>query len=278
MPKGMTHTGPLVTRRAAFALRHQLTPVKWSGRNLTILLRSTGERPQRLDEMRELLGWLGLGESRTWPGPGGVFDHGEMWARSGRAVALVGHPYQITADERVWLAELARYPTLRVAVDDEPSYYGYRTHHVRVEVIAPCRPFVRGVSSRTTRQAAHRARRAFAEEWGNGPFSVGPDGSLGPERPRPPPWSSLGEEGHPRAGDGLALAGPVPAWLPPPLPRSGNAHRPRGTTPGAASLLRAARSLPARLTEVESSRQAAGSGPISVTVRDSPVTRGAERS
>ncbi|MBV8557639.1 MAG: hypothetical protein JO116_18915, partial [Planctomycetaceae bacterium] len=73
---------------------------------------------------------------------GQVFDHETMWGRRGIPTTLVGDPYQIGADERALLAELARHPTLAVAVDDRLSFYyparlvdGQRrggTHHVRI--------------------------------------------------------------------------------------------------------------------------------------------------
>ncbi len=146
--------------------------IKWSGRNVSRLLRSTGERPDRVEEIRAILEALGLGNIKGWPGKGGVFDHGTSWGRRTKIgprsslvpFALVGHPYDIDADERGLLTELAKYPTLRVAVDDRPSFYGFRTHHVRISVPEPRKPFDADVSTAKTRRAARAARHAFLAE------------------------------------------------------------------------------------------------------------------
>src|SRR3954471_17617490 len=97
-----------LTDRDAFAYEHQVSPIKWSGHNLSRLLRRTGERPERVAEMWALLGALGMGPSLRWPGVGGVFDHGQMWGRFGQPWCVVGHPYGVDADERGWLAALGR--------------------------------------------------------------------------------------------------------------------------------------------------------------------------
>jgi hypothetical protein len=139
--------------------------LRWCGRHLTRMPNRTGERPERVKERRLVLGELGLGAERWGPCLGGVFDHGEMWALPGGRYAVVGHPYGVDKNERAWLAELARFPTLRVSVDDRPSYYGFGTNHVRVENAAAYRPFAPPRSTRKTRAAALAARRAFAEEF-----------------------------------------------------------------------------------------------------------------
>jgi hypothetical protein len=161
--------------RDAFARRFGLRPVRWSSHNLSRLLRATGERPARVAEMRATLGALGLAGS-GWVGRGGVFDHGEMWGKPhprkpARVVpaVVVGHPYQIEEAERYLLEALARFNVLRVAVDDVPSYYGFGTNHVRVELVEPARPWEPGPSTYKTRAAARAARRAFAEELGSEP-------------------------------------------------------------------------------------------------------------
>jgi hypothetical protein len=115
--------------------------------------------------MRGILGALGLGDA-PWLEQGGVFDHGELWSRFGVPSLVTGHPYQIGDDEAALLAELGRYPTLRVGVDDRPSYYGFGTHHVRVELPEPRRPFAKPPSTAKTRSAARAARRAFEEAFG----------------------------------------------------------------------------------------------------------------
>jgi hypothetical protein len=157
----------LPTARDAFAHQHQARAIKWSGYNLGRLLRLTGERPERVAEMREILDALGMGPMRHWPSTGGVFDHGEMWGRSGKPWCVVGHPYGVDDEERERLAILGRrFPTLRVGLNDHPSYYGHGTDHVRIEVIEPRRPFAKPPSTRKTRSAARDARKAFAEELG----------------------------------------------------------------------------------------------------------------
>ena len=134
----------------------------WSGHNLSRLLRSTGERPERVNELRAILSALGGGGSR-FAGKWGAFDHGKLWGRDRKPLMITGAPYQITNDERELLGMLARFGTIRVAVDDMPSDYGYGTHHVRIEVINPVRPFTRFPSTQKTRTASRLARRAFAE-------------------------------------------------------------------------------------------------------------------
>ena len=131
------------------------------------LLRAMGERPARVEEMWSILGGLGMGPRRAWPSPGGIFDHGTIWGRLGIPTTIVGDPYQIDADERALLAGLARHPTLAVAVDDRLSfYYPGGTHHVRIWVPEPRKPFDPGPATYKTRRAARAARQAFAEEVG----------------------------------------------------------------------------------------------------------------
>lgn len=155
--------------RAAFVRKFGAGAIKWSGPNLSRLLRLTGERPKRLREMRSFLSVLGLDcACPRWLSRGGVFDHGEMWERDGHPWAVVGHPYFLDDDKRGLLAALARYPMLRVGVDDRPSYYGFGTHHVRVELAEVRRPFSPFPSTPKTRAAAREARRAFAEAFGAG--------------------------------------------------------------------------------------------------------------
>lgn len=156
------------TLRSAFASDLAVRPCRWSAHNLTVMLRRTGDSPARVAEMRDLLGALGMdqcGHRHSWISMGGVFDHGEMWSRDGVPVVIVGHPYDIDPDERHWLAELARFPGLAVNVDDRPSYYGYGTHHVRVELAEVRRPFRTVPSTPRTGAYARKARRAFAEEF-----------------------------------------------------------------------------------------------------------------
>jgi hypothetical protein len=163
------------TPREVFAHEFGAREVRWSGRNLSRLLRSTGERPARVAALWAVLGAFGLGDSRRRPGPGGLFDHGELWARGGVPWAVVGHPYTcgcagFWGTPRELRAALRAFPTVRVAVDDRPGHYApqgrpVRTRHVRVEVPAPRRPFAPPPSTWKTRAAAAAARRAFAAEF-----------------------------------------------------------------------------------------------------------------
>lgn len=161
-----------LTRRDAFAHEFAARDVRWSGHNVSRMLRLTGERPARVEEMRAILDTL-ASDSGTWRakagpwfGTGGVFDHGEMWGRGGKPVMLVGHPYGISDEARERLAALARFPGLVVGVDDRPSYYGHGTHHVRVALAEVRRPYEKFPSTPKTRKAACAARRAFAEAFG----------------------------------------------------------------------------------------------------------------
>jgi hypothetical protein len=159
-----------LTPRDAFAYQFQVREMAWSAYNVSRMLRLTGERPARVTEMRAILGDLGMGHD-SWHYPDGVFDHGDIWGQTSwplinpRLVptAIVGHPYQISEEERRLLAALPRSGTLRVAVDDHPGYYGHGTHHVRVELIEPRRPYTVPGSTPKTRAAARAARKAFAE-------------------------------------------------------------------------------------------------------------------
>jgi hypothetical protein len=151
--------------RDQFALNLDVRPMRWSSYNVSRMLRLTGERPERVKAMRRLLGDLGMGHA-SWAGIGGVFDHGELWGRDRTPLMIVGHPYQIDADERAYITELARFSMLRVNVDDRVSYYGFGTHHVRIGLAEVRRPFAKPPSTYKTRSAALAARRAFAEEMG----------------------------------------------------------------------------------------------------------------
>jgi hypothetical protein len=158
--------------KAAFISEFGVRPIKWSSYNLSRMLRLTGERPERVAEMKAILCPLGLGDHGgqryySWICTGGVFDHGQFWGRGRTPIMMVGHPYQISQDERSLLAELAQFATLQVHVDDRPSYYGFSTHHVRISLTEVRRPWCADLPSTSwTRQAARAARRAFAEEFG----------------------------------------------------------------------------------------------------------------
>jgi hypothetical protein len=68
-----------------------------------------------------------------------------------------------TAATAATATALARFPTLRIGLDDRPSYYGFGTRHVRIEAVSPRRPFRVPPMTESTRAYARRARRAFAE-------------------------------------------------------------------------------------------------------------------
>jgi hypothetical protein len=148
---------------------------RWSHHNISRLLRATGERPERVEEMRSLLGDLGtgdrhrIGDSRMGYcyliGAGGVWDHVKMWGRDRFPCIFAGHPYSIDDEQREMLAQLAQFPGLRVGVDDRPSYYGHGTHHVRVELTERRQPWKPYPSTVKTRSVKRAARKAFAEEF-----------------------------------------------------------------------------------------------------------------
>jgi hypothetical protein len=175
---GITRVVHQEEARAAFAREFGVRRVRWSYCGFTRLLRATGERPARVDEMRSLLGALG---AEHWgPNPnhlgrssgfyrtvtiGGCWDHGELWSRSGCPSIVVGHPYQISDEQRALLAELAtRFPGLRVAVDDRPGHHIARTHHVRVELVERRQPWKPFPATYRTREVARAFRKALVEE------------------------------------------------------------------------------------------------------------------
>lgn len=139
-------------RTAEFTKALGVRRYKWSRTNLMKMLRATGETPGRVEELRAILGELGMGD-RTYPwiSPAGVWDHGELWGKGGMPRLVVGHPYQIGDHERAWLDELSRFATLKVSVDDRPSYYGHGTHHVRVELAEVRTPYGKPASTPATR-------------------------------------------------------------------------------------------------------------------------------
>jgi hypothetical protein len=145
----------------AFATSFGVRKATASAYNLSRMIRSTGERPGRVAEMKKIIHALASQSDRQcfflgW----GVFDHGDMWCRFGKPVILVGHPYDIADHEREFLTELGRYNTLRVSIDDRPSYYGFGTHHVRIEVANPTTPYRVPKSTANTR----RIRAEFTKE------------------------------------------------------------------------------------------------------------------
>jgi hypothetical protein len=118
--------------RADFARDFRVREYRWTARNVNRLLAGTGEPPEQVKWMRAILAELGGATGPHWP----VFDHGTLWGRQRVPLILVGDPYDIEPRKAELLAELGRASTrLRVTVDDRPSFYYSRTHHVRVEVL-----------------------------------------------------------------------------------------------------------------------------------------------
>src|SRR5512140_1296780 len=74
--------------KADFADNFGVRPIKFGGYNLARLLNLTGADREEIDDTRTTLCALGLGNP-SCIGPGGVFDHGEMWGRAGKPFALV---------------------------------------------------------------------------------------------------------------------------------------------------------------------------------------------
>ena len=148
--------------RERFALDFGAERRDWSDHAFARLLNSTGERPARVAELRALLGKLDSGGTSLH---GGAFDHRDFWYRGGKPWAAVGHPYDVTEAHREAIARIARtFPTVRLSIDDRPSYYGFGTNHVRFEVPTLFPRWVKVPSTRKTRQVARDARKAFAEE------------------------------------------------------------------------------------------------------------------
>jgi hypothetical protein len=161
------HEAESEARREAFRVANGLgRKVDLAGRNLTRMLHATGERPERIAELRRMLRDLGLDTGRwlNWSYP---FDHLELWTRPGAPrnvpTILVSHPYGIPdgfpeALRRLGLA----FPSIRTHVDDQPSYYGYGTAHFRIEVIDPRPPWRPVPSSSQTRRIAREFRREMS--------------------------------------------------------------------------------------------------------------------
>lgn len=150
--------------RESFAEEHEATAIRFSSYNISRLLRSTGERPDRVDEAWEFLIALGMDGAggKQSPTQLGVFDHGVVWARWGRPWAITGHPYQITDLHRFTLTTLGRtFPTLKVAIDDRPSFYGFGSHHVRIEVPKPRRPYTVPLATRQTQEIKRQFKGAL---------------------------------------------------------------------------------------------------------------------
>src|SRR4051812_22475242 len=86
--------------RAEFARDFEARRIRWSGRNLSRMIRMTGERPGRIEDIRAILSPLGIGSDPSCPDQGEVFDHGEMWAAEDGRVILVGQPYDVRDESR----------------------------------------------------------------------------------------------------------------------------------------------------------------------------------
>jgi hypothetical protein len=149
--------------RQAFLAELGLRPISWSAHNLSRLLNATGDTPDRVKVMRALLDKLGMG-SYSWITIGGVFDHGEFFARDRHPAVIVGHPYGISDEQHELLAALGRFSGLRVSVDDRPSYYQARTNHVRVELAEVRRRYITPRSTYKTRSVAATFRKAMRAE------------------------------------------------------------------------------------------------------------------
>lgn len=61
------------------------------------------------------------------------------------------------------LSELDRSGTLLAVADGRESHYGFGTHHVRIELVEPLRPFGTIRSTARTRAARRAAIAAFTE-------------------------------------------------------------------------------------------------------------------
>src|SRR5262245_38137769 len=65
--------------RDSFIAEHNARRIKFSGYNLSRMLRLTGERPARIALARRILGDLGLSHDGHWLSCAGVFDHPDFW-------------------------------------------------------------------------------------------------------------------------------------------------------------------------------------------------------
>jgi hypothetical protein len=140
----MSACPPHVVRRLAEADQHRsqfiddfrVREVPLTGRRLGRILKlACGGQPERLDEIRGLLAQHGLHGVPRWPAGGGALDHPSLWARDGVPCILVSYPYFLTDENRRLLDELAKFPAIRVGVDDRPGFHEALSHHVRVEVV-----------------------------------------------------------------------------------------------------------------------------------------------
>lgn len=152
--------------RKAFAIEMEATEIRFSAHNISRLLRSSGERPERIDEAWEFLIALGMDGAggKQYPAQLGVFDHATVWARAGRPWAIVGHPYQISDLHRFTLATMGRtFPTIKVSIDDRASFYGFGTRHIRIEVPQPRRAYTVPLATRQTKEIKRLFRSALQE-------------------------------------------------------------------------------------------------------------------
>lgn len=154
------------SRRQTFIEKFQCREIKWSAYNLVRLLRATGESPERLVIVRRALANLGMGQdwfrnSRSWPNTGGIFDHGEMFSQDGLPRIIVGHPYYISDEQQLFFHDLNQFTALRFYVDDIESYYGFNTHHIRIYLADPRKPYHKLPATPKTRAVA----KAFNEEF-----------------------------------------------------------------------------------------------------------------
>jgi hypothetical protein len=106
------------------------------GRHVLAVLRSGGA-PRRdvLDAYDLLTGPPVVIRGREYrhsglPSGWGAFDHGGVYGRARRPLVLVGHPYQLSADDHMLLDTLAALG-LDVRTDGE-SFYGFGTFQVLV--------------------------------------------------------------------------------------------------------------------------------------------------
>jgi hypothetical protein len=126
-----TNSSPdLLRMRAAFMGRHALKNFKLSGRSLVRMARSAGADGATVAAIRGRFTY-GHGTYLQWSGP--TSDHLEMMGPDGRLLVLVSHPYPEPRKDCPDL-ELFRRAGLRVVIEGKDrSWYGFGTHHVRIE-------------------------------------------------------------------------------------------------------------------------------------------------
>jgi hypothetical protein len=154
----------LAAKRAAFVSRHGLRDFKLSGRHLMRMVRRTCANPALVAAIRARFtrhyGCDLQMESRTW-------DHLEMLGKDGHLVALIAHPYSVSAEGREDMAVFRRAGLVVIEGGEAASWYGFGTTQIIVarpefsgQVVRPAPPPPRPVAPivRPPAETAYEAR------------------------------------------------------------------------------------------------------------------------